>query len=247
MLMTWMNMSSVVHRIRQLLHDISMAVGGNSCMSCGGRLLSNERYVCTPCIGRWPRPSLGNDHRDNVFVRRFWGPFAAEGGAAVFIYYPGGDMTKVVHTMKYGRRPNLCRFMGRAMAGSDIVRQLLGDADCLVPVPITDARRYQRGYNQSELLCEGIAAVTGHQIVTTAIRRIHFSESQTAMSRSQRMDNIRGSFVLGDASVIEHRHVVLVDDIVTSGATILECMSVLRSVPGIKVSVLALAWTAGHW
>lgn len=218
-----------------------------SCVCCGGRLLGAERYVCTSCISGLPHLFLGDDPRDNVFVRRFWSSFPAESAASLLTYMPGSELTKIVHKMKYGNRPELCRLMGRLMACDDLIVRLLSDADVLVPVPITPQRYRERGYNQSEQMCIGISEVVPLPIITTAIKRIRFVESQTVLSRAERLENVKGAFELSDASVLQGRHVVLVDDIITTGATTMECMQQMRSVPGVKVSILSLAWTGGHW
>lgn len=218
-----------------------------SCMSCGGRLLGNEQYVCTSCLAQWPRPFLGDNPKDNNFVRRFWGPFPIESGATVFSYFPGSEMTKVIHSMKYGNRPDICHFMGKLMTTSPLVVQMLSEADALVPIPITDGRRHERGYNQSELLCEGISSVVEIPIYADALRRIHFAESQTSLSHTERAENIRGAFIIGNHSTLIGKHVVLVDDIVTTGSTTLECLRTLSTISDIKVSILSLAWTGGHF
>lgn len=218
-----------------------------TCLCCGGRLLSHEQYVCASCLGSWPHSDLLSDPKDNVFVRRFWGTFSAVSGVAVFNYFPGGDMANVVHDMKYRHRPDVCRFMGRVMASKPNVQKIMGGADFLLPVPITKERRKERGYNQSELLCEGISSVTRTSIVTDALLRVKFTQSQTMLTGSMRGDNVIGAFALGNTAAIEGKHVVIVDDIVTTGSTLLECMNMLKDVPGIRISVLALGWTGGHW
>lgn len=218
-----------------------------SCVCCGRRLLDQEQHVCTMCVALWPRTVLGDDHRDNIFARRFWGVVGLVNGTTVFCYVPDSGFAKVVHAMKYGNNQSLCWFMGRMIMSSPQAANLLADADVLVPVPINRQRLLRRGYNQSELLCKGISSVTGLPVITTALRRIRFVESQTLLTHQQRRENVRGAFALGDTSAIEGRHIVIVDDVVTTGSTTLECIFVLKDVPGIKISILALSWTGGHW
>lgn len=217
------------------------------CLCCGNRLLRGEEYVCTECMMQLPRTMLGTDVTDNIFVRRFWGTLPIVGGTAVFVYHPGSELTNIIHKMKYGNRPTLCRFMGKVMAHHAMTRQLLSTADALVPVPITQYRQRERGYNQSELLCQGISAVTSTPIITDALVRTRFDISQTALSHEERRENIRNAFTLHNADALQGKHIVLVDDIVTTGSTTIECLFTLSQVPNIHLSILALAWTGGEW
>lgn len=194
-----------------------------------------------------PRTMLGTDVTDNIFVRRFWGTLPIVGGTAVFVYHPGSELTNIIHKMKYGNRPTLCRFMGKVMAHHAMTRQLLSTADALVPVPITRHRHRERGYNQSLILCQGISDVIGTPIIPDVLLRTHFDISQTSLSHEERQHNIRGAFTLANADVLQGKHIVLVDDIVTTGATTLECLFTLSQIPGIRLSILSLAWTGGEW
>lgn len=233
--------------VRRWIHDAMASVFPSSCLCCGGRLLGGEQYVCASCLGSWPYPTLITDPKDNLFVRRFWGTVSAVNGVTVFNYFPQGEMKNVIHDMKYRHQADLCRFMGRVMGSKELVRSMLCEADCLIPVPITEQRRQERGYNQSELLCEGISSITGTPVVTEALLRTKFQDSQTTLNEAMRRENVVDAFALGDTTKIEGKHVVIVDDIVTTGSTLLECMFVMKDVPGIKISVLSLGWTAGHW
>lgn len=213
------------------------------CVACRGRLLSGERLLCLSCMIQLPR-FVVHDIHDNDLARRFWGVFPIEAAVAGYRYIPGEAMTRILHKMKYYRGDDLCQYVGMALAAEPAVAQLLSQAEVLVPVPLNETRLKQRRYNQSHKLCEGIQQATGMEIVADALKRIRFTDSQTAMTREERMQNIRGAFAIGDVAPLVGRHVVLVDDVVTTGATMMECLSVLRDVPGIKISVLSMCMTS---
>lgn len=194
-----------------------------------------------------PRPWLGDDPYDNAFIRRFWGTLPVGGGVTVFCYFAGDGLTRAIHMMKYGHRTDLCKFFGRIMAMDDMVAQLLRDADVMIPVPITSRREKERGYNQCTVMCEEMSRISGVPVVRDALLRMRFAKSQTELSQQERAANIQGAFTLGDTSQLTGRHVVIVDDIVTTGATMLECMMTLSRVSGIKISIVSLAWTSGQW
>ena len=195
------------------------------------------------CLASWPRPRFINDVHDNVLAQRMWAEMMVESATAAFVYVAGGVLRDVVHRMKYRRRPKLCRFMGKVMALEPLPHELLATADILLPVPLSKERQKERGYNQSEMLCEGISSVTGLPIARNALYRDSFGGSQTSMTVEERLQNIKGVFHLKDDSLLRNRHVVLVDDIITTGATCGECLKVLRDIPGIKVSVLSFGCT----
>lgn len=230
-----------------ILRKIMRAMFPQCCTSCGKRLHSNEQYFCTSCMVALPRPWLGDDPYDNAFIRRFWGTLPVGGGVTVYSYFPGDGLTKAIHMMKYGQRADICAFMGRIMASDEMVARLLRDADALVPVPITSGRKKERGYNQCMLMCEEMSKISGVPVVKDALQRKKFTKSQTELSHQERAANIIGAFILADISQLAGRHVVIVDDIVTTGATMLECINTLSRVPDIKISIITLAWTSGHW
>lgn len=214
-----------------------------SCLCCKGRLISNEQYVCSECLASWPRPHLGDNPHDNRMARLFWGVFPIEGATAAYSYSPEGMLTQTIHTMKYGDRPDLCRMMGKLIAIAPQASELLKDVDILLPVPLSRQRQRERHYNQSELLCQGISSITHHPIITDALIRTHFTFSQTAMTAQERTQNIRGAFSLVDASKIEGKSIAIIDDIITTGSTVMECITMLRNVKDIKITVISLALT----
>lgn len=203
-------------------------------------------------MSRWSHPNLRGNAADNELARLFWGFFPIEGAASLFTYKSGTSISELLHSMKYRNKAGLCQMMGRLMAEDDIIRSVLNDTDVLIPVPLTAKRQHERRYNQSEELCKGIVEVMAQEenthvisIYTDILQRVKFTDSQTSMTREERADNIRGAFKLTDDSKVIGKHVVIVDDIITTGATVSECLLMLRDVPGIRISVLSLGWTHG--
>jgi ComF family protein len=113
----------------------------------------------------------------------------------------------------------------------------------LLPVPLSRKRLRQRGYNQSEQLARGISDITHLPVITKVLKRKHFRQSQTQLNRLGRQENVADMFELRDGSMLEGRHVLLIDDVCTTGATLLACMDALKGIPGIRFSVLTLGFT----
>lgn len=222
---------------------ISEAFMPRQCAICRHRLLDSESLICSECAMQLPVIALEGTHQDNNLARLFWGFFPIEGAATAYRYVTGGVMSGMVHNMKYGNQALLCQFAGQLMTMNDMVMDVLKDADALIPVPLTVARQRERGYNQAEQICIGISHETQLPIITDAIIRIKFTESQTAMTSAERIENIKGAFVAGNTQQIEGKHIVIVDDIITTGATVSECILQLRDIPNLRISVLSFAWT----
>jgi ComF family protein len=119
----------------------------------------------------------------------------------------------------------------------------LDGIDILLPIPLSKKRYWQRGYNQSEMLARGMSEVTGLPVITKAVRRTNFRQSQTSLTRKERQENVEGTFVLRHPELLENKHVLLIDDICTTGATLLACSEAIRSVKGIHISILTLGLT----
>ncbi|MBQ9417037.1 MAG: ComF family protein [Bacteroidales bacterium] len=208
----------------------------SSCACCGRLLVYGERQVCIHCLTDLSQ-TLYSQHTDNPVERMLTGriPFAA--ATATFHFARGNTVQHAVHAMKFHGNTELCLLMGRRM-GMDIMASSRFDGvDCLVPVPLHWRRRISRGYNQSELLCQGMAEVMHKPVVTTAISRHRYTQKQSQSSARSRSGNVEKAFRLRKASLIEGKHVLLVDDVLTTGATLTACADALVGVDGLQISI----------
>jgi len=191
-----------------------------------------------------PRTAYQFTPDDNPMAQLFWGLVPVERAAALMFYEPHSEMAQLVYQLKYGQRPDIGEDMGRLMAREMRMSGFFEDIDALLPVPLSRRRQRQRGYNQSEMLARGISDVTGLPVITHAIVRRHFRQSQTSLSRLERQENVAGMFQLKRGSTIEkHHHVLLIDDVCTTGATLTACAESLKGVPQLKISFLTLGYT----
>lgn len=221
------------------LHDFSDLLFPRSCVVCGRKLGGGERYLCVHCLRDLPRTHY-SDEPDNPLARRLWG-FATLERAASFIYYRNDNHVRhILYHLKYYHQPQIGIFMGRLMA-QEIGAAYFDGVDVLVPVPLAAPRQRHRGYNQCQMLAEGIAAVTALPIDNRSLIRHIANVSQTHLHRADRWDNVQGIFDLTDTAALAGKHVLLIDDVVTTGATILSCIQTLSAIPGIRLSVLTLS------
>ncbi|MCX4294516.1 MAG: phosphoribosyltransferase family protein [Prevotella sp.] len=220
-------------------------VAPRACAVCGSRLAASERFICSSCVLHLPRTGYHARPQDNIVARLFWGRVTVMKASAFIFFRPKAESAAIVYEMKYRGDVGACRYMGRMMAAELAADGFFDGIDIIVPIPLTRKRRRARGYNQSEELARGVAEVAGLPVDAAVVERKGFSVSQTKLSRGQRMDNVEGTFRLKAPGRIAGRHVLLVDDVITSGATMMSCVRAVSEADGVTVSVLALSFSHG--
>lgn len=211
------------------------------CYGCGNHLMRNEYLICTECYVVIPRTDYHNIP-ENPVAQLFWGRCRLEKAAAFSYYNKGSRIRTLVHNLKYNGikeiGPELGFIYGKTLKSSGFV----DDVDLIIPVPLHPFKQKKRGFNQSELICDGLAAVSGIPVDVNSLIRSTGSETQTKRSRYERWTNVEGIFCLTGSSHLKGKHILLVDDVITTGSTIESCASELLKVEGVRVSVVALAY-----
>lgn len=213
------------------------------CVVCGNRLAVTEETLCSKCYLHLPRTDFGHDLYENVMAKLFWGQMAIEKATALFYYEPHAETAQILYEMKYKNHPEIGVVMGRMMAKELMRSGLFEGIDAIVPVPLARKRERQRGYNQSLELARGVSEVTGLPIANKVVRRTKFVGSQTQRGRWERNENVEDVFELVDSDSISGKHLLLIDDVVTTGATIIACAQEMRKASNVKFSVLALGYS----
>lgn len=216
------------------------------CCVCGRRLAMTEESLCTVCNLHLPR--LGHtdtSFRDNIVARIFWGQVPVEKAYALFYYYPHSDTSKILYELKYHNCPEIGVDMGRLMADELLHQGFFNDIDLVIPLPLSKKRQKGRGYNQSEMIAKGISEVTKIPYNVKAVRRTEFKESQTRLNKWERLENVQGAFLLVNEEPLRGKYILLIDDVITTGATMIACAQAIQHVEGIKISFLSLALTKG--
>lgn len=207
------------------------------CVICGERLMVDEDVICVMCDLKLPRVT-----DDSRLIERFYGKMPIERVSSLLYYNRGEPMTELLYA-KYRHRRDVSRCMGQRMAKELEKKGFFKDIDELIPVPLSSQRVKERGYNQSEELAQGISDVLGIPIAKDCLKRDSFMVSQTRLWSMERKENVEGSFMLNPKwkDMLEGKHLLIIDDVITTGATTTECGKQLASIPGVKLSVLSLA------
>lgn len=212
------------------------------CIACGERLVSQEKFLCLDCWNDLPVTSF-HDEPGNKVEQLFWGRIRIERAASYFQYRKGSRYQHLIHFIKYKGLKELgyeagLRF-GSIISGSAD----FSSVDVIVPVPLHRKREKQRGYNQSEWIGRGIAwALQKPLLLGNLVRAVH-TKTQTRKTRFERWENVENIFVVTNPSVLAEKHVLLVDDVVTTGSTLEACAGALLQCPNTKVSVATLAFS----
>ena len=210
------------------------------CVVCGRRLVRDEECICITCLAGLPRTMM-HGKKDNEMEKSFWGRFPVERANAFLYYAKGGDVRKLLYELKYYGNWKIGVFMGKCMATELSSSSFFEGIDAIVPIPLHPEKICKRGYNQSEMLAKGISMVTGIPMWKDMLVRSQFTETQTHKSQYERWMNVNGVFVCKRPQELGGKHILLVDDVFTTGATLIACADALTEICDLKISVLTLA------
>ena len=239
--------SENVHYIYQMklhstyLADFAALLFPELCAACRESLMSNEHLICTACLYQLP---FTNFHlqADNIVARQFWGKIKVVGGYALLYFTKGGKVQNLMHQFKYNGMQKIGNLLG-TIAGEQLKNsELFNTADFIIPVPLHKNRLKQRGYNQSLCFAEGLALKLNAAIEDNNLVRIAATETQTHKSRFARFENMKEVFMVKNAEKLINKHILLVDDVITTGSTLEACGNQLLQIPGLKLSIATIAY-----
>lgn len=235
-------MKGIWQYLKAWCNDILAFVYPNICVSCETERGLDNQVFCLNCQAK----ILETDHFENPqneLLFRLSGRVEVQHGAALYGFIKQGVIQKAIHQLKYRGRYDIAQKFGERLAEKMIDSQLMIEPDIIIPIPIHKSRRKKRGYNQSEEFAIGITKVLPAQIETACLIKNKQRVSQTSKGREDRFENVLSSFELKDRHKIEGKCVLLVDDVMTTGATIEAAIKLLKEVPGIKLQlgIMALA------
>lgn len=218
-----------------------------TCSICGQRLGRGEHTICTVCYMGLPQTGFAGNPYKNDMAKVFWGRVRNMEKAFAMIYYHDHSASaQPVYQLKYHKKADIGIDLGIIMGRAMLSEGFFDGIDAIVPVPLARKRLRQRGYNQSEMIAIGIHDVSSLPILKGVVRRVAFDGSQTKKDRWGRVENVENAFQLADGGKVRGRHVLIVDDVVTTGATICALAKQIERVGDVKISVAAWGY-AGEW
>lgn len=213
----------------------------NLCRLCRNPLVRGETQICLHCLSDLPRTRY---HRkeNNPVEQLFMGKIAFRQASAFLRYEKGGAVQRLIHSLKYHENREIGYWLGR-LAAQELQKDdsPLCRADLLLPVPLHPRKEKERGYNQATEIARGLQALWQTPIATHALERARFTDTQTRRSVYNRWENVQEIFTVTDSSLLEGKHILMVDDVVTTGSTLSAAAAVVLAVPGTSVSLFSIA------
>ena len=211
-----------------------------SCFICGNSLFKNEEVACTRCLLHLPETHFHREPENPVF-QIFRGRIHIESAASFYYYKKGGSVQQLIHRMKYQGHREIGIYLGKLYGQKLKEEPRFSSVDTIIPIPLHRKKEKKRGFNQAEMIAIGLAESMKKELDTKSVIRVVASSTQTKKSRYKRWENVSEIFRLTDSKALENIHVLLVDDVITTGATMEACLLRLQTAPGIKLSVASIA------
>lgn len=222
-------------------NDLIKLLFPNICQACGDALHKQEDVICFSCLYKLPKTGF-HLHDENPVSRVFWGRVDLNAASSFLFFSKGGKVQHLIHSLKYKGNQETGVYLGN-LFGTDLQKsELFKNVDLVIPVPLHPKKQHKRGFNQSVSIAKGIGKAMKIPVITDKLIRIIHTSTQTKKSRDSRWDNVKNAFKVLEASSLENKHVLLVDDVLTTGATLESCARCLLEIPGVRVSVATLAY-----
>jgi ComF family protein len=212
------------------------------CICCQSHLLDQEKLICLTC--QFDLPLVDNlNYQSNVVTRIFEGRVPVELGASYLFYHEMGKTKQLIHELKYRNQQNIgiafANWLGHKMKESGAFQNI----DCMVPVPLHQKKLKKRGYNQLTKFGKRLGEILDISYREDVLQRVSYTQTQTKKKRLDRFQNTNSRFVLKDPECIAHKHILLIDDVITTGATLEACCKELLQAKGVKISIATMAVT----
>lgn len=227
--------------IRQWTGDLFRLFYPELCMACNKPLSRTAVSLCFRCEAELPYTGFIQNN-NNALAMRFWGRVPLQKAAAFFHFKKQGPVQNLLHQLKYNSRLDVGEYIGHMM-GREMI--YTGDGwdtiNAIIPLPLHWKKQRKRGYNQCAPLAEGIAKAMHIPVLHKAMERIHDNVSQTGKNRFERYENVAGIFSIKQPDTLKNKHILLVDDVVTTGSTAEACLTTLQQIEGVRLSFAAIA------
>jgi ComF family protein len=210
------------------------------CFACNSNHVAKDQSICLSCEYKIT-PTVYHRMPDNIVAERFYGRVKIERATTAFSFVKGGLLQELIHKLKYDNRPEIGIELGKIYG--NILREsgTWNNIDYVIPVPLHPKKKHQRGYNQAEMWGQGLAESLGIELRNDLLIRTDYTESQTKKSRTERFANVENVFSITDQTLLNNKKILLVDDVLTTGATLEACSNTLLNTSELSVNIVCIA------
>jgi ComF family protein len=213
------------------------------CTGCGSDVLERDNLLCLTCINDLPNTNFAM-HSGNPVEKAFWGRIPVTAAHSQFYFAKESLVQHLIHQLKYKGNKQIGIYLGELMGGHLLNSNHFKNVNAIIPLPLYPDKERKRGYNQANVICQGIANTMNVPVITNNVLRRRFTETQTRKHRTERWQNVEGSFIVTDATILKNKNILLVDDVITTGATIEACGQTILECEGVNLFVASLAYAS---
>ena len=226
----------------KILNDFFRIFYPELCVNCENQLINNETILCTFCRHDLPFTNITN-YQDNKVTQVFYGRTEVEKAFSLLLFRKKGITKKLIHELKYKGNEDIGVFFGNWIGDILKKNKEFIDIDCIIPVPLHVKKLKQRGYNQVTKFGEQLSLHMQKPLLEHELVRVSSTKTQTYKSRFERFKNTNTKFEVKNPSIFKNKHVLLIDDVITTGATLEACIEEIKKEKKVKVSILTMAYT----
>lgn len=226
-----------------LLDDFISLFFPRTCYACGNNLFRNEKIICTSCLLHLPKTNF-HKIKENPVSQVFWGRVNLVTATSMYFYRKGGRVQHLIHQLKYKGHKEIGGFLGQIYGSQLIDIELYKNVDLIIPIPLHQSKLKKRGFNQAEVFARGLAEAMHKEIDVKSLVRQVATSTQTKKTRYRRWENVSDIFRLVIPENINNKNILVVDDVITTGATMEAFIQTIQTATNVKVSIASLAFAA---
>jgi ComF family protein len=231
----------MIKNLRKLSNQIFSLFYPNLCAGCHNDLVNHEKTICLSCWETLPKTNF-HTREKNPIEQKFWGKINIQHATSFYYFNKEGCLQEILHALKYRKQFEVGVLLGQKMGVDLSYASWIKDIDVIIPIPLSKEKMRFRGYNQSESIAQGLSTVLNIPINTVAVSRTKNTESQTNKNISERFENVKDAFAVVDKEKLQNKHVLLIDDVLTTGATLEACAREVLTIENCKISIATIAY-----
>lgn len=226
----------------KILRDVFAVFFPEACLSCGEYLATHETVICLNCRHDLPLTNFSFE-KDNLIEKSFYGRIPLEKATSLFYFFKKGNVQRLIHELKYNKQQQVGTFIGDWLGEQLVESGRFDTIDCIIPVPLHPKKLKKRGYNQVTTFGESLSKKMVIPYLENILIRVSSTKTQTKKMRLERWKNVQELFHVQNNAALENKHILLIDDVITTGATLEACYDALSQTKNLKISIACMAYT----